>query len=84
MTLNQNSPRISRESLLRALHGPTQRRGKVLVSLIAALALVIVALALSFTSHASTPTTGPIWGTLDSEPQDAAAENKAGDRKSVV
>jgi hypothetical protein len=78
MTLNQNFPRISRESLVRALHGPTRRRGKVLVSLIAALLLLIVALALSFTSHASTPSTGPIWGTLDSEPQDAAAENKAG------
>src|SRR6202044_1443328 len=78
MTLNQNFPRISRESLVRALHGPTRRRGKVLVSLIAALALVIVALALSFTSHAATPPTGPIWGTLDSQPQDAAAENKAG------
>jgi hypothetical protein len=50
----------------------------VLVSLIAALALAILAVALSFTSHASTPTTGPIWGTLDSQPQDAAAENKAG------
>ena len=78
MTLNRNSPRISRESLVRALHGPTRRRGKVLVSLIAALILVVAALALSFTSHASTPTTGPVWGTLDSEPQDAAAENKAG------
>src|SRR6204780_598734 len=78
MTLNQNSPRISRESFVRALHGPTRRRSKVLVSLLAALALVILAVALSFTSHASTPPSGPIWGTLDSQPQDAAAENKAG------
>jgi hypothetical protein len=78
MTLNQNFPRISRESLVRALHGPTRRRGKVLVSVIAALALVFVALALSFTSHASTPTSGPVWGTLDSQPNHAATENKAG------
>jgi len=78
MTLNQTFPRISRESFVRALHGPTRRRGKVLVSLIAALALAILAVALSFTSHASTPASGPIWGTLDSQPQDAAVENKAG------
>ena len=78
MTLNQSFPRISRESLMRALHGPTRRRSKVLVSVIAALALAILAVTLSFTSHASTPPSGPIWGTLDSQPQDAVAENKAG------
>jgi len=78
MTLNQNFPRISKESLVRALHGPTRRRSKVLVSLIAAVALAILAVALSFTSHAATPPSGPIWGTLDSQPQDQAAENKAG------
>ena len=78
MTLNQSFPRISRESLMRALHGPTRRRSKVLVSVIAALALAILAVTLSFTSHASTPPSGPIWGTLDSQPNEAATENKAG------
>jgi hypothetical protein len=78
MTFNQNFPRLSRDSLVRALHGPTRRRSKVLVSLIAALVLVILAVALSLTSHASTPASGPIWGTLDSQPQHAAAEHKAG------
>jgi hypothetical protein len=78
MTVNQNVPRISREFLVRALHGPTRRRGKVLASVIAALALAVAAAALSFTSHAATPAPGPAWGTLDSEPGDAAAEHKAG------
>jgi hypothetical protein len=50
---------------------------KVLVSLIAALALVLE-LALAVNAHASTSTSGPVWGTLDSQPNDAATENKAG------
>jgi hypothetical protein len=52
------------------------RRGKVLVSLIAALALLELAVAVN--AHASTLASGPVWGTLDSHPNDAAIENKAG------
>jgi len=49
---------------------------KVLVPLIAALALALLALAPN--AHADTSASGPAWGTLDSQPNDAATENKAG------
>jgi hypothetical protein len=51
---------------------------KMLVSLIAALALALLELTLVPNAHASTSTSGPVWGTLDSQPNDAAIENKAG------
>jgi hypothetical protein len=49
---------------------------KALVPFIAALALALLALAPS--AHASTSASGPVWGTLGSQPNDAATENKAG------
>jgi hypothetical protein len=78
MTLNRNYLGTGRESLVRAQHGPTGRRSQVLVSVIAALALAFLELALAPNAHASTSTSGPVWGTLDSQPNDAATENKAG------
>ncbi len=78
MTLNRNSLGTARESLVRALRGPTRRRSRVLVSLIAALALALLELALALNAHASTQASRPVWGTLDSQPNDASTEDKGG------
>jgi len=78
MTINRNSRGKARESLVRALPGPVRRRSKALASVIAALALALLELALAVNAHASTTTSGPVWGTLDSQPGDAVTENKAG------
>jgi hypothetical protein len=78
MTLNRNSRGTARESLVRALHGPTRRQSKVLVSVSAALALAFLELALALSAHASTQASGPVWGTLDSQPNDAATQYKGG------
>jgi len=78
MTLNRYFRGTGRESLARVMHGPTRRLTKVLVSVITALALGGLALVLSFNAHASTPPGVPLWGTLDTQTNTAAAEDKAG------
>jgi Glycosyl hydrolase family 26 len=72
MAPSRNFPRKFRESLVRALHGPTRRLSKVLVSVIAALALGGLALVLSFNAHAATPSnpSGLPWKSGVSLPDD--------------
>jgi hypothetical protein len=74
MTLSRNFLRKSREFFVRARRGPTRRRSKVLVSVIAAVALGGLALGLSFTSHAATPTnpSGLPWKSGVSVPGDSS------------
>jgi hypothetical protein len=57
--LHRNSRGSGRETLARALRGPTRRLTRVLVSVVTALALGGLALVVSFNAHASTPPAGP-------------------------
>jgi hypothetical protein len=74
MILNRNFLSKSREFFMRARHGPTRRLSKILMSLVAALALGALALVLSFTSHASTPPnlSGLPWKSGVSVPGDSS------------
>ncbi len=78
MILSRKFRRTARYSLKRAMRGPTRRLTKMITAIVAALALGGLAAALSFNAHASTPSTGPQWGTLDSQTSHAATEDKAG------
>ena len=77
MTLNRHFSMTGGDFLARAVHRRTRRLTKVIVSIAMALALGGLALMLSFNAHA-TPAPTTLWGTLDTQTNTAAAEDKAG------
>ncbi len=77
MTSQSNSSRKTSEAPARARR-PGRRVANVLTASVTALALACLALTLSFSAHAATAPSSPVWGTLDSQPSHAASEAAAG------
>jgi hypothetical protein len=75
MSINHALSRTPNAFLPRWVRGRSRRFSKALVAIVTVIALAVLAAVLSLTSHAATPLT---YGTLDSQPADAATEHAAG------